>query len=142
MQPQQLIEFVASQWPLFLALVLISGALVLTFILGEKHSVDPIGATELINRRDAVVVDVRPVPDYSSGHIIGAVNLPANGLADHIGTLKKHKEKPIVVACRSGSQSMAACQQLRKAGFAEVYNLRGGLLAWQNANLPLTRKKG
>jgi len=45
------------------------------------------------------------------------------------------------VTCRSGSQSSMACQQLRKAGFPAVYNLRGGILAWQNASLPLTRKR-
>jgi rhodanese-related sulfurtransferase len=55
--------------------------------------------------------------------------------------LQRHKDKPIVVACRSGAQSSMACQMLRKAGFAEVYNLSGGVLAWQNASLPLTRKK-
>ncbi|MEA3278166.1 MAG: rhodanese-like domain-containing protein [Pseudomonadota bacterium] len=141
MQPQQLIEFVANHWVLFLALALILALLVHNLVAGSKGSVDPVGATDLINHHDAVVVDVRPVADYAKGHIINALNIPMNGFKNQTGVLQKHKDKPILVSCRSGSQSAAACQQLRKEGFSEVYNLRGGILAWQSANLPLTRKK-
>jgi rhodanese-related sulfurtransferase len=141
MQAQQLIEFVVNHWMLFAALAAIVALLIYNLILGGKGSIDPLGATELINHRDAIVVDVRPAADFAKGHIINAQNIPMNGFKNQIGSLHKHKEKPIVVSCRSGSQSSAACQQLRKDGFGEVYNLRGGILAWQSANLPLTRKK-
>jgi rhodanese-related sulfurtransferase len=141
MQPQQLIEFVGNHWLLFVALAAIVGLLVHNLALGNKGSVDPTGATDLINRRDALVVDVRPAADFAKGHIVNAVNIPINGFKNQIGTLQKHKDKPIVISCRSGSQSSLACRQLRKEGFEDVYNLRGGVLAWQSANLPLTRKK-
>jgi rhodanese-related sulfurtransferase len=141
MQPQQLIEFVVNHWALFGALAVILGLLVHNFVLGSKGSVDPVAATDLINHRDAMVLDVRPAADFAQGHIINSTNLPMNGLKNQMGTLQKHKDKPIVVTCRSGSQSAMACRELRKDGFAEVYNLRGGVLAWQSANLPLTRKK-
>lgn len=137
----QLIEFIANHWLLFLALVVILALLVHNLAVGGKGSVDPVAATDLINRRDAVVVDVRPAADFAKGHIINAMNLPMNGFKNQISVLQKHKDKPILVSCRSGAQSTAACKELRKEGFREVYNLRGGLLAWENANLPLTRKK-
>ena len=73
--------------------------------------------------------------------IINAINIPSNGFNNQINSLNKYKNQPIIVSCRSGSQSQAACQQLRKAGFEKVFNLRGGILAWQNASLPITRKK-
>jgi rhodanese-related sulfurtransferase len=141
MQPEQLIEFVGNHWILFAVLAGIIALLAHNLAMGGKGSVDPVTATELINHRDAVVVDVRSAADFAQGHIINAVNIPMNGFKNQIGTLQKHKGKPIVINCRSGSQSSAACQQLRKEGFGEVYNLRGGILAWQSANLPLTRKK-
>jgi rhodanese-related sulfurtransferase len=141
MQAQQLIEFVGNHWALFAALLVIVGLLAYNLIMGEKGSVAPLAATEMINRRDAVVVDVRPAADFAQGHIINAINIPMNGFKNQVGVLHKHKDKPIVVACRSGSQSSVACRQLRKEGFPEVYNLRGDVLAWQNASLPLTRKK-
>jgi len=137
----QLIEFVANHWILFLALVIILGLLIHNLIVGERGSVDPLAATELINRQDAVVIDVRPAADFAKGHIINAVNIPMNGFKNQMAVLSKYKGRPIVVSCRSGSQSSAACHILRKAGFEEVFNLKGGVMAWENANLPLTRKR-
>ncbi len=141
MQSQQLIEFVVSHWGLFAALALIIVLLTYNLIMGGKGSVDAVEATDLINHREAVVVDVRSTADFAKGHIINSINIPMNGFKNQTATLQKHKDKPILISCRSGSQSSAACQQLRKEGFGEVFNLRGGILAWQSANLPLTRKK-
>lgn len=141
MQPQQLIEFVGNNWVLFAALAAIVALLVHNFLVTGKGSLDPTDATDLINRKDALVVDVRPTADYAKGHIINAVSIPMNGFKKQIGTLQKHKDKPILVTCRSGSQSSMACQQLRKEGFEDVHNLRGGVLAWESANLPLSKKK-
>lgn len=141
MQTAQLFEFVGNHWPLFLALVVVLALLAYNLAVGDKGSVDPVAATELINHKDAVVIDVRPAADFAKGHIINAQNIPINGFKNQIGALQKYKDGPLVVTCRSGAQASLACQQLRKADFAEVYNLRGGVLAWQNANLPLTRKK-
>jgi rhodanese-related sulfurtransferase len=141
MQVSQLLEFVANQWYLFVALAVILGLLIHNLIVGDRGSLDPVPATELINHKDAAVIDVRPAADFAKGHIVNAVNIPMNGFKNQLGALARFKGKPIIVACRSGSQSSVACGQLRKAGFEEVYNLKGGLLAWQAANLPLSRKK-
>jgi rhodanese-related sulfurtransferase len=138
---QHIPEFIYNHWFLVLALVTTLALLVHNLVRGNKGTVDPLGATDLINRREAVVIDVRPLADFVQGHIINAINIPMNGFKNQIGTLHKHKGGPIIVNCRSGSQSAMACNQLRKAGFQEVYNLRGGILAWQSANLPVTRKK-
>jgi rhodanese-related sulfurtransferase len=138
---QQLIEFTMNHWVLVLSFVLVGALLIYNLLQGNKGSLDPTGATDLINHQNAVVVDVRPAADYQKGHIINAINLPSNGFANQVNSLSKYKDRPIIVSCRSGSQSQAACQQLRKAGFEKVFNLHGGVLAWQNASLPLTRKK-
>jgi rhodanese-related sulfurtransferase len=137
----QIFEFMGAHWVLFAALGVILGLLTYNLLVGDKGSVDPMGATELINHQDAAVVDVRPAADYAKGHILHAVNIPMNGFKNQTASLNKFKEKPIVVTCRSGAQSQAACHVLRKAGFNDVYNLKGGVLAWESASLPLTRKK-
>jgi len=138
---QQLIDFAMNHWMILTAFVLIAAYLIFTLVQGDKGSVDPMAATEMINHQQAVVVDVRPSADFHKGHIINAINIPSNGFTNQIGTLSKHKDKPIIVSCRSGAQSTSACHQLRNAGFEQVYNLKGGLLAWQSANLPVSRKK-
>ena len=137
---QQLLEFVGNHPFLVMALVVISALLVYTLVSGSKGALDTSSVTELINHKQAVVIDVRPTADFSQGHIINAINIPMNGFKNQIGSLEKHKDKPIVISCRSGAQSSQACNQLRKEGFSEVYNLKGGMLAWQDANLPTTRK--
>ncbi|HEB96018.1 MAG TPA: rhodanese-like domain-containing protein [Sedimenticola thiotaurini] len=139
---QQLFEFVSNHLYLFGALVLVSVLLAQNLLSGmDKSSITPQRATELINREDAVVVDVRPMNDFADGHILHSLNIPMNGFGKQLGQLEKYRNRPIIVACRSGAQSSAACKQLRKAGFDQVYNLRGGIMAWQNANLPVSRKK-
>jgi rhodanese-related sulfurtransferase len=141
MQLQQLIEFIGNHWVLFVALAAILALLIHNIFVSGKGSVDPAGATELINHKDALVVDVRPVADFAQGHIINARNIPMNGFKKQIATLQKFKDRPILLTCRSGSQSAMACQHLRKEGFSDVHNLRGGVMAWQSANLPLSKKK-
>ena len=138
---EQFIEFAGNHPLLFLALAAVSALLVQNILsTGGKLNVAPLKATEMINREDAVVLDVRPMTDFNQGHIIHAVNIPSSGLKSQIKTLEKHKEKPIIVACRSGGQSAAACRLLKKEGYENVFNLQGGMLAWQNANLPVSRK--
>ena len=137
---QQLIEFTMNHWVLVLSFVLVGALLIYNLLQGNKGSLDPVGATDLINHQEAVVLDVRPAADYQKGHIINAINIPSNGFANQLNSLTKYKDRPIIVSCRSGSQSQAACHQLRKAGFENVFNLRGGILAWQNASLPVSRK--
>lgn len=137
----QLLGFAVNHWMLFVALAVILGLLAYNLVYAGRGSLDPLQATQLINSEGALVVDVRPTADFSQGHIINALNIPMNGFKNQLGTLQKFKDRPILVNCRSGSQSSMACQQLRKEGFPTVYNLRGGILAWQSANLPLTRKR-
>ncbi len=138
----QIVEFTSNHLGLVIALVVILVLLIHNLVSGGggKAAVDPARATELINHENALVVDVRPMADFNQGHIIGAVNIPSNGFANQMKQLEKHKARPIIVSCRSGAQSAQACATLRKAGFDKVHNLRGGILAWQSANLPLTRK--
>ena len=137
----QLIEFVGNNWILFAALGFVLGLLTFNLLVGDKGSIDPVGATKLINQEDAAVIDVRPAADYAKGHILNSRNIPMNGFSKQIGTLDKFKDKPVIVSCRSGAQSSQACSLLRKQGFTDVHNLRGGILAWQAANLPVSKKK-
>ena len=137
---EQLIEFAGNHAMLVAALFVVLALLSYSLILGRKNSVDPVMATQLINREDAIVIDVRPMADFHKGHIVNAISAPLNGFKNQIKSFEKHKHKPIIVGCRSGNQSQAACRDLRKAGFEKVYNLRGGLHAWEAHNLPISSK--
>ncbi|MBK1641179.1 hypothetical protein CKO12_04680 [Chromatium okenii] len=137
----QLLEFLGNHWFLFVVLAVIVGLLIHNLIVGNQGSVTPLQAVAMMNQQEAVVLDVRPAADYAKGHILGAINLPMNGFSKQLATLQKYREKPLIVSCRSGAQSSMACGQLRKAGFTAVFNLQGGVLAWESAGQPLSKKK-
>jgi rhodanese-related sulfurtransferase len=139
---EQLIEFTGNHLVLVAAFFVILAMLTWNLITNPaaKGAVDAAGATNLINHEDALVIDVRPMADYNNGHIVGAKNIPMNGFKNQLAQLEKDKGRTIVVNCRSGNQSQAACKILRDAGFTKVFNLRGGMMGWQSANLPVTRK--
>lgn len=108
---------------------------------GNKALLTPMQATLLINREDAVVVDVRDQGEFGKGHIPNARHLPLSELGRRTGELDKFKDRPIIVCCASGARSASALSTLKKAGFEKLYNLRGGLFEWEKAGQPITRKK-
>lgn len=140
----QLIEFVGNHLFLFFALLAVSGALLWNTLQTQASGVSALNSfevTKLINREDAVLVDVREENEFTQGHILNSINMPLSGLSDKISRLEKHREQPIVAICLSGQRSAQACKKLKNQGFEKVYNLSGGIMAWQTANLPLTRGK-
>ena len=99
----------------------------------------PAELTTLINREDALLVDLSPAGDFEKGHIAGARNIAPGQFDPEHKQLAKARDLPVVVTCRSGQASLAAAARLRKAGFTRVHWLDGGIAAWQQANLPLVR---
>ncbi|MCX7159233.1 MAG: rhodanese-like domain-containing protein [Betaproteobacteria bacterium] len=101
--------------------------------------VSTLQATQLINREDALVLDVREVTEYAAGHMLGAKNVPLAAVEGRAGEFDKHKAKPVIVVCADGSRASKAAATLRAGGFANVLNLSGGLPAWQQAGLPVVK---
>ena len=122
------------------AFAIVSGSLLAWPKLIGGASASGIGTlevTQLINGKNALVLDIREPAEFSSGSITGARNIPASAVADRVGEIGKYKAKPVIVVCQSGQRSAKVAAQLKKDGFGEVYNLSGGLAAWQQAGLPL-----
>jgi rhodanese-related sulfurtransferase len=93
-------------------------------------------AVQLINRHDALVVDIREPNEYAVAHIINSRNVPLKELDTRVKEIARYKEKPVIVACDSGNRSRGGVAALKKLGFTQVYTLSGGLGAWQQAGLP------
>lgn len=117
---------------------------VLAIVIEIRHrargsfSIGPQDAVRLVNS-GALVVDVRDPKAYEAGHIIDARSLPAAEVADKAETLKKFKEKPVVVYCDNGFTSAGAAKALKARGFTKVVTLRGGLASWLQENLPVVK---
>jgi rhodanese-related sulfurtransferase len=139
----RIIEFSGNHPILILAFVGTLGLLVASELsrrLSGMKSVGPVEAIQLSNREDAVFLDIRDEGEYHAGHIPDAIHIPLKQLAERTKELKKHKERPVIAYCRSGSRSTQVGRILKKHGVENVYNLGGGIMAWQNANLPVSKK--
>ena len=103
-------------------------------------SLTPAAAVQLMNKEDVVVLDVREPSETIGGKIAKAIQIPVSGMTKRIDELDKHKDKTMLVYCKTGARAGVACKQLSKNGFDKVYSLNGGLMAWQEAHLPLSKK--
>ena len=125
---------------IFLILIaFVSGAMLLWPLVRRGTGgpwVTTLEATQLMNRNDAIVIDVRDAADYGRGHILGAKSYPLGDLERRAAELEKHKSKPVIVHSGNGNKSGDALALLRRRGFDKLYNLSGGFAAWQQAGLP------
>lgn len=140
---QQLLEFIPNHPYLIAALAAGVVLLVLNELWGRSRGAKrlvPIEAIRLINHEDAVVLDLRAAKDYKKGHIINARNIPANNVAGHLNELEKFRSRPILCYCAFGNAAPQACETLSQNGFENCYVLKGGVNAWQAAELPLTTR--
>lgn len=128
--------------PFLVAAAAILAILVIVFELRQKgrgtSAVGPVDAVRLVNA-GALVIDVRDEKAYEAGHIIDARSLPTAEVGQKAETLKKFKEKPVVVYCDNGPASAAAVKALTALGFTKVVSLRGGLQSWLQENLPVVK---
>jgi len=135
------VDFVRNNL-LLIVVAVVSGAMLIWPLLRRTTGgpwVDASMATQLINREDALVVDVRDPGEYGAGHILGAKNWPLDHIDERGGDAAKRKDKPLIVYCDTGDRTPKAAAALRKLGFTRVVNLSGGLLAWQQAGLPVEK---
>lgn len=141
---EQISEFVLNNLLLFAALAVVLVMLIkaeLDHQANKGSFLSPSSAIRLMNNHeDALVLDVRTAADFKAGHIKGARNTPLSDLDSVIAGLAEDKKKPVLVYCNSGNTVNRAIKLLKKAGFEQVNNLEGGIAAWKEANLPLSKK--
>ncbi len=137
-------EFIRNNL-LLIAVAVVSGAMLIWPYLRRTSGgpwASTVQATHLINREDALVVDVRDPGEYGAGHILGARNVPLAHIDERIESgheLGKRKDKPVIVYCDNGDRASKAVATLKKLGFSRVVNLSGGLPGWQQAGLPVEK---
>jgi rhodanese-related sulfurtransferase len=136
-------QFIYNNWMLVL-IMFMSGAMLLFPLIQRRSSgmseVGNVGLTQLMNREDASVLDIREARELAGGtKIIGAVHVPFSQLKDRVETLALDKSKPLVVYCARGQRSVMAGSTLKAAGFTQLYNLNGGFKAWTEAGLPVEK---
>lgn len=140
---QQLIEFSLRHWELCLAFLAILGFL-LAFEVHIKMSgaapLSPQQAIFLMNREQAIMLDIRDVDSFTKEHIAASVNIPFSELPQKINQLNANLERPIIINYSQGQPYHRIPRMLKNAGFSKIYHLKGGIMHWRNAGFPLIKK--
>jgi len=140
----QLTEFVTNNLILFAALI---GVMVMLIKAELDHQsnkgtqVSPSTAIRLMNNQDdALILDIRTAAEYKTGHIKGAKNLPLSDFSGGIDKFSDYKKKSVLIYCNTGSTATRAIKILKTSGFEFINNLEGGVAAWKEASMPLSKK--
>lgn len=137
-------SFVQENWILILV-AFVSGAMLVWPLVQRRFAagkpIGTLGATHLINTRDALLVDVREPKEYEGGRLPNAVHVPLSQMETRGGELARHATRPVIAYCDGGTRARMAGNALAKAGFSEIYHLNGGFRAWKDAGLPVEAVK-
>jgi len=138
----RLFEFVVNH---YILVSLFAAFLVAILVLEARRGgakVSSQGLVSLMNKDEAVIVDIRDRKDFAQGHITGSVHIPLNNVKSRANELNKFKDKDvqIVVVDKMGQHSAMAVKQLNAEGYDNVVRLNGGIADWQGENLPLVKK--
>ncbi|MCP4789386.1 MAG: rhodanese-like domain-containing protein [Gammaproteobacteria bacterium] len=136
----RIIEFSINHWDMVLALLATLAMLIWTERRKAAPSVTPQQATVMGNSDDALMLDIRSAADYKSGRVLNSTNIPFAELSKRLDDLKKYRDKPVVLICKTGQTAGSAANMLRKDGYSKVYRMTGGMVEWTNQGLPLVRK--
>ena len=136
-------EFVMNNLAL-VALFLASGVMLLWPEIskisgGGGAQIGTLEATRLMNQGPSLILDVRDEKEFAAGHLPRARHIPLKDLAGRLNEIGKFKDKPVIVTDRGGTRAGAACRFLKRSGFSNVFQLKGGLAAWQQASLPIEK---
>lgn len=132
-------QFVSHQWYLFGVLLLLLAALAYHESRKAGPQLSPQQVSMLINKDDALVLDVRPSKEYQTGHIVDAINIPFNEVGQRSAQLDKYRGRPLVLVCKMGQHSGSIAKQLKERGFDPVYRLRGGMMEWASSQMPTVK---
>jgi rhodanese-related sulfurtransferase len=88
-------------------------------------------------QQGALVLDVREPFEFAEGHVEGSLLVPLGTISARVGDFPK--DEPVYVFCRSGNRSLQVAQMLVDVGYTDVRNVEGGIIAWNNARLPVAR---
>jgi len=136
----RLIEFVGNHIELSGLFVALLAALWFSEKSRSGRSISPQEATLLLNKDEAVIIDIRDKSEYSEGRITGSIHIPFSNLKERVSELEKHKEKQIILVDKMGQHSGTGGKILQTEGFENVCRMTGGISEWKNCNMPLVRK--
>ena len=137
---ENILEFIGNHPMIVAAWVFTVFMLLFTERMKGGKSVSAAEATRMINKENAVIVDIRAKKEFSAGHITHSLNIPLADLDRRMSELDAHKETPVIVVCNMGQTAGTACRKMKTAGFTQAMRLTGGISEWRHQNMPVVTK--
>lgn len=138
---QDILLFLQQHWALTLTVIIVFFLLMILEMVKIKQGASRISSAQainLINHKNAVILDIRSADAFKTGHIVGSLSYPLKELDEKNKKLEKFKSQPIVLVCNTGTEATKAADLLKRSGF-EVYVLEGGIRGWRDAEMPLVK---
>lgn len=136
---EQVLEFVMNHWALTGVWIVLFILLIRTEGARGGKALSTLEATQMINKEDAKVVDLRSKDEFRAGHLPDAINIPAKDMPKRVTELDAFKEQPVILICKTGATAGATGMMMTKSGFTQLFKLQGGILEWQGNKLPLVK---
>lgn len=136
---EQFFEFIINHWLLSTVWIVLLALLIKTETAKGGTALSTAQVTQMINKQNAKVVDIRNKDEFRTGHLPDAINIPAKDMQKRMSELNAHKSLPIIIVCKSGTSAGSIGAMLSKEGFTSMHKLRGGMLEWTGNNLPVVK---
>lgn len=139
---KQLLQFIQNHWALCSAFGTVLALLIFEELKNQMGGIPKVSvqnAMLLVNRENAATLDLRNQKAFAGGHILGSINIARVDFDAHIKKIESHKNHAVILVDDNDAGARAVGAKLQKHGFAKIYILAGGLSAWKDAHLPLTK---
>lgn len=125
------------------AIMLVSASCALSAHAQSRATINNIDVAQsrTMQQQGALLLDVRELDEYADGHAPGSKLIPLGQLQSRVNEIGDFKRNPVVIICRSGRRSLQAASILGQLGFTAIYNVQGGMIAWEKAALPISRPR-
>jgi rhodanese-related sulfurtransferase len=140
---EHLLEFIKNHWLLWLAFFVLLGLIAFEETRKSVRGIRRLAPDEvvnLMNHHEAIVLDLREHTSFIHSHILGSVNLHLTSADDLAIKIEPYKNKGIILLGKDDFSTLSFGTKLKKLGITKIYLLKGGVVAWKNAGLPLTKK--
>jgi rhodanese-related sulfurtransferase len=140
----EIISFFVKHWTLSALLITLLSFYIIVEVLysHNDNKISSQGAIDLINHKNAVIIDIRTEAAFGFSHIVDAIHIPEDQLIENYKKIQKHAKKPIIIVDAVGKVSSKIIAKLQEQGFQQVVQLSGGMQEWLANGLPTTNNKG
>ncbi|MDF1818853.1 MAG: rhodanese-like domain-containing protein [Immundisolibacteraceae bacterium] len=135
-------DFVIANWELFAGVAVVAVLLLVTSSganLGGLTVATPAQVVQMLNREQALILDLRSETGFDDGHIAGSINVTADNMEAALRKVTRPADQPVVLVTDRGVKTAPVIKELKQADVKRIVEIKGGVQAWRDEQLPLIK---